>query len=252
MGEGPPLRYPGVPKSRISALPDSLLPNISRPVRPSVVQAFRLKPAARSVVVALHGGNHLIANVGAFLDSVCSHGLSNRFRILELSQERILAFETDAEAIKFLKMCHGVNGDVLVPSPADFPKGERFDFIFASPLFSHMRRSGFDCWIETLSNLLIDCGIRVVRAVLQCLACVAAYPSLSPLHKGGKVGDSRLFPPLRRGDTGGFFECLRIAPGSSSRRLKTDLAGMIPTTHPEEAVPGSSAPHTGACRARSG
>ena len=51
-------------------------------------------------------------------------------------------------------------------------------------------------------------------------------PRLTPPHSPfarGKVGDSRLFPPLRRGDTGGFFECLRIAPGSSSRRLKTAL-----------------------------
>jgi len=32
------------------------------------------------------------------------------------------------------------------------------------------------------------------------------------------------FPPLRRGDTGGFFECLCAVPGSSSTRLKIALA----------------------------
>src|SRR5271157_5215827 len=61
--------------------------------------------------------------------------------------------------------------------------------------------------------------------------------SLPPLRKGGKVatppsqgGESRrrlvFFPPLRRGDTGGFFECLCVAPGSASRRLKTALRGV--------------------------
>jgi len=29
---------------------------------------------------------------------------------------------------------------------------------------------------------------------------------------------------LRRGDTGGFFECLCVTPGSASRRLKTALS----------------------------
>ena len=140
MGEGPPRRYPGAPKSRISALPDSLLPNISRPVRPSLVQAIRLKPAARRVDVALHGGDHLIANVGAFLNSLCGHRMSTRFLILQLSPERIRA--CDAEAIKLLKMCHGVNGVDLAPYHADFPKGQRFNFIFASSVFLQIPRSG--------------------------------------------------------------------------------------------------------------
>ena len=51
-------------------------------------------------------------------------------------------------------------------------------------------------------------------------------PPLPPLRKGGKSGRRLVFfPPLRRGDTGGFFECRRAAPSSSSRRLKTALTG---------------------------
>src|SRR5208337_3299302 len=47
----------------------------------------------------------------------------------------------------------------------------------------------------------------------------------APLRKGGKVGGVwSFFPPLRRGDTGGFFECLCVAPGLASRRLKIALA----------------------------
>ena len=41
--------------------------------------------------------------------------------------------------------------------------------------------------------------------------------------RGGKSAASGLFSPLRRGDTGRFFECLCVAPGSASRRLKTAL-----------------------------
>src|SRR5271157_5984813 len=53
-------------------------------------------------------------------------------------------------------------------------------------------------------------------------------PPLPPLRKGGRVGGVwSFFPPLRRGDTGGFFECLCVAPGLASRRLKIALADFL-------------------------
>ena len=48
-------------------------------------------------------------------------------------------------------------------------------------------------------------------------------PPLPAPRKGGKSAASGLFPPLPRGDAGEFFECLRVAPGSASRRWKTAL-----------------------------
>ncbi len=50
-----------------------------------------------------------------------------------------------------------------------------------------------------------------------------SLPPYPPLPKGGNVGGICSFPPLRRGDTGGFFECLCVTPGSAYRRLKTAL-----------------------------
>jgi hypothetical protein len=47
-------------------------------------------------------------------------------------------------------------------------------------------------------------------------------PPYPPLRKGGSVpGAPPLSPLLRRGDTGGFFECLRTAPGLWSDRVET-------------------------------
>src|SRR5271165_406248 len=46
-------------------------------------------------------------------------------------------------------------------------------------------------------------------------------PPLPPFARGGKSAASGLFPPLRRGgDTGVFFECLCVVPGSAFTRLK--------------------------------
>ena len=75
-------------------------------------------------------------------------------------------------------------------------------------------------------NLLDDpLAFGYIIAVSRCIACAAALtPPLPPLRKGGKVGGVwSFFPPLRRGDTGGFFECPRVVPGSVSTRLKTAL-----------------------------
>ena len=99
-----------------------------------------------------------LQNVGAFLDFACGYGRSTRFLIQELPPERVWACDIYAEAIKFQKRYYGVNGIVSVPDPADFPTGQKFDFIFASSFFSHMPESSFGRWIETLRNLLTDAG----------------------------------------------------------------------------------------------
>jgi len=100
-----------------------------------------------------------LQNVGAFLDFACGYGRSTRFLIQELPPERVWACDIYAEAIKFQERYYGVNGMVSVPNPADFPKGQKFDFIFASSFFSHMPESSFGRWIETLRNLLTERGI---------------------------------------------------------------------------------------------
>jgi SAM-dependent methyltransferase len=102
-----------------------------------------------------------LQNVGAFLDFACGYGRSTRFLIQELPPERVWACDIYAEAIRFQNRYYGVNGVVSVPDPADFPKGRKFDFIFASSFFSHMPESSFGRWIETLRNLLTERGILV-------------------------------------------------------------------------------------------
>src|SRR5208283_2327783 len=63
------------------------------------------------------------------------------------------------------------------------------------------------------------------RAVFRCIACAAALtpPPAPPSQGGENLRRLVFFPPLRRGDTGGCFECLCAVPGSSSTRLKIAL-----------------------------
>ena len=102
-----------------------------------------------------------LQNIRAFLDFACGYGRSTRFLVQELPPERVWACDIYAEAIKFQKRYYGVNGIVSVPDPVNFPKGQKFDFIFASSFFSHMPESSFGRWIETLLNLLTERGILV-------------------------------------------------------------------------------------------
>src|SRR5271157_1110439 len=51
-----------------------------------------------------------------------------------------------------------------------------------------------------------------------------SHPPYPPFARGESWRRLVFFPPLRRGDTGEFFECLCVTPGSASRRLKTALA----------------------------
>jgi SAM-dependent methyltransferase len=102
-----------------------------------------------------------LQNVYTFLDFACGYGRSTRFLVQELPPERVWACDIYAEAIRFQKRYYGVNGVVSVPDPADFPKSQKFDFIFASSFFSHMPESSFGLWIETLRNLLTERGILV-------------------------------------------------------------------------------------------
>src|SRR5208283_2365842 len=47
------------------------------------------------------------------------------------------------------------------------------------------------------------------RAVFRCIACSAALTPPAPPSQGGERRRRLVFfPPLRRGDTGGCFECL--------------------------------------------
>jgi hypothetical protein len=71
--------------------------------------------------------------------------------------------------------------------------------------------------------LLLGRSPRELERFSDALHAPRLSPPLPLLRKGGKLAASGLFPPLRRGDTGGFFECLCVAPGSASRRLKTAL-----------------------------
>src|SRR5208283_5086285 len=63
------------------------------------------------------------------------------------------------------------------------------------------------------------------RAVFRCIACAAALtpPPTPPSQGGENLRRLVFFPPLRRGETGGCFECLCAVPGSSSTRLKIAL-----------------------------
>src|SRR5208283_899434 len=76
----------------------------------------------------------------------------------------------------------------------------------------------------------------IQTAMVERISDALHVPQLSPplpppFARGGKSAASGLFPPLRRGDTGGFFECLCVAPGSPSRRLKIALARFARALH---------------------
>ena len=113
------------------------------------------------------------------------------------------------------------------PTPLSVPtRGMRLqDFVFrmSRPKTSYVKsRCQFSCRsLDVPGCSCVDSAGRVARR-LERFSNASHAPRLTPLRKGGKSA-TLVFPLLRRGDTGGFFECLRIAPGSSSKRLKTDL-----------------------------
>src|SRR5271157_3062981 len=49
------------------------------------------------------------------------------------------------------------------------------------------------------------------------------HPPTPPSQGGESRRRPVFFPPFARGDTGGFFECPCVAPGSAFRRLKITL-----------------------------
>ena len=100
------------------------------------------------------GGSAGSGKSRAFLDFASGYGRSTRFLIQELSPKRVWACDIYANAIAFQRRHLGVHGVVSVPDPADFPRGQKFDFIFASSFFSHMPESSFGSWFKTLRYLL--------------------------------------------------------------------------------------------------
>jgi SAM-dependent methyltransferase len=118
----------------------------------------RFCDAIRQIADWQFGG---LQNVGSFLDFACGYGRFTRFLIREMPPKSIWACDIYSNAIKFQRRYFGVNGIVSVPDPANFPKGQKFDFIFASSFFSHMPETTFARWMETLLGLLTSRGILV-------------------------------------------------------------------------------------------
>jgi SAM-dependent methyltransferase len=102
-----------------------------------------------------------LEHVGAFLDFACGYGRSTRFLVREVPPKRIWACDIYPRAVAFQKQHYGVHGIVSVPDPADFPKQNSFDYIFACSFFTHMPETTFSRWIETLYGLLTERGILV-------------------------------------------------------------------------------------------
>ena len=73
-----------------------------------------------------------------------------------------------------------------------------------------------------------------MRGLLQRFSDTSHAPSdltppTPPSQGGEKSAASRPFSPLRRGDAGGFFECLCVAPASAFTRLKIALLSLLLT-----------------------
>jgi len=55
-----------------------------------------------------------------------------------------------------------------------------------------------------------------------------SHPPHPPFAGGGKSTASGLFPPLRRGDKGGCFECLCVVPGLVIHAIENRSRAVAP------------------------
>lgn len=100
-----------------------------------------------------------LAGIGKLLDFASGYGRVTRLLAAELGRERVWAAETLPGAVVFQRERLGVTAIATGPLPERLACDERFDFILASSLFSHLPPHRFRGWLERLARQLSPRGV---------------------------------------------------------------------------------------------
>jgi SAM-dependent methyltransferase len=93
------------------------------------------------------------------LDFAAGHGRVTRFLVNEYGPEQVYSSDIKPDAVQFHKDFFGIHSFVSSYSPEEVHCDERFSFIFAGSLFSHLPRNTFYSWLRVLGSWLKPGGI---------------------------------------------------------------------------------------------
>lgn len=99
------------------------------------------------------------ASVGSFLDFGSGFGRSTRFLVRKYPSSRVWVSDVVTEAVDFQKSYFGVHGFYSSYRPDEVKADRRFQYVFASSLFSHLPESTFGPWLRRLFDLVEDGGL---------------------------------------------------------------------------------------------
>lgn len=93
------------------------------------------------------------------LDFASGHGRVTRFLVNQYGPQHVFSSDIKPDAVQFHKDFFGIHSFVSSHSPEAVRCDERFSFIFAGSLFSHLPRSTFYSWLRVLGSWLKPGGI---------------------------------------------------------------------------------------------
>jgi SAM-dependent methyltransferase len=93
------------------------------------------------------------------LDFAAGHGRVTRFLVNEYGPDQVYSSDIKPDAVQFHKDFFGIHSFVSSYSPEEVHCDERFSFIFAGSLFSHLPRNTFYSWLRVLGSWLKPGGI---------------------------------------------------------------------------------------------
>ena len=101
-------------------------------------------------------------NVNSFLDFGSGYGKFIRFLVLEFDYKKIWVCDRKPSGVDFQIEQFGVNGFTSPTIPEDFPTDMKFDIIYASSVFSHLPKTHFFRWLQTLNKLVNKNGMLIL------------------------------------------------------------------------------------------
>lgn len=93
------------------------------------------------------------------LDFASGHGRITRFLVNHYGPQHVFSSDIKPDAVQFHKDFFGIHSFVSSYSPSAVRCDERFSFIFAGSLFSHLPQNTFYSWLKVLSSWLKPGGV---------------------------------------------------------------------------------------------
>jgi SAM-dependent methyltransferase len=105
-----------------------------------------------------------LERLGRLLDFASGYGRVTRFLVRDLPPERIWVSDIYSAGVRFQEERFGVHGIVSTVDPDDFARGEPFDAILVTSLFTHLPEATFRAWLRVLLGLLAPGGLLAFSA----------------------------------------------------------------------------------------